>query len=189
MLRADWGEELLILTNAHVVSNDPLEKALKPQEAIVTFEALDRDQEFRNMTLRWSSPSTKLDAAILCFDPDDQQRLQTLTGVIKFYPVSPYLPPVETPPSQKIYIIGHPGGGTLQLSFLDNLLIDHEAPRIHYRTPTEGGSSGSPLFNQQWDLIGLHHAGSDEMPCLNNTPGTYQANEGIWIQSIKAALA
>lgn len=28
---------------------------------------------------------------------------------------------------------------------------------IHYQTDTLGGSSGSPVFNDQWELIALHH--------------------------------
>ena len=62
--------------------------------------------------------------------------------------------------------------------------MDHEAPYLHYRAPTEGGSSGSPVFNAQWKLIGLHHAGSHQMPKLHDKKGTYEANEGIWIQSV-----
>lgn len=66
------------------------------------------------------------------------------------------LPDLEYEP--RVYIIGHVGGRDLAFSFQDNLLIDHEGPpegkpaipgvsRLHYRAPTEGGSSGSPVFN------------------------------------------
>jgi hypothetical protein len=44
------------------------------------------------------------------------------------------------------------------------------------------------VFNQKWNLIGLHHGGGLEVPKLNNKPGTYAANEGIWIQAIRKAL-
>ena len=188
-LKAAWGEELLLLTNAHVVSSDPAEKALRPEEAIVIFEALDSNDEFKDLSIIWSSPSRELDATILQFSATDKERLKTLTKELKFYPISKYLPAVEIPPTQKVYLIGHPNGGTLQISFQDNLLIDHDkVSKIHYRTPSEGGSSGSPVFNQLWDLIGLHHAGSETMPCLNGKPGTYEANEGIWIQRIMKEL-
>jgi V8-like Glu-specific endopeptidase len=185
-LKKEWADEWLLITNAHVVSDDVKEGALKSHEAIVIFEALDGVIEFRDFEVLWTSPRNELDATLLRFNKDDQERLQQLMPRVKDYPVSKYLPAVEEPPAQKIYIIGHPGGGTLQLSFLDNLLIDHDkVSKIHYRTPTEGGSSGSPVFNQQWDLIGLHHAGAHDMPRLNGKQGYYEANEGIWIQAIK----
>ncbi|RDC57902.1 DUF4071 domain-containing protein [Pedobacter chinensis] len=185
-LHESLGNELVLITNAHVVSNDPAEKSLRPEEVTIIFEALSRDEEFKPSEIIWSSPSTALDVSILRFSADEHERLLQLTEKVEIYPVSKYLPVIdEESPSQRIYIIGHPFGGTLQLSFQDNVLLDHEDPKIHYRTPTEGGSSGSPVFNQQWDLIGLHHAGSAEMRCLNNKPGEYEANEGIWIESIK----
>lgn len=184
-LHESLGEELVLITNAHVVSNDPLQNALRPDEVIIIFETLNRDEEFRVSTIIWSSPSNELDATVLRFEENNLQRLKELTKDVKIYPTSKYLPTLEPDNSQRVYVIGHPFGGTLQLSFQDNILLDYQDEKIHYRTPTEGGSSGSPVFNQQWDLIGLHHAGSDEMPCLNGKAGTYQANEGIWIQAIR----
>jgi hypothetical protein len=184
------GEELILVTNAHVISGDPQEKAIHPNEALIIFEALDRDAEFRLSEIIWSSSSSDLDAAICRFSKEDQAKLEKLTEEkkVKLFPAFEHLPIVDEPPSQRIYLIGHPNGGTLQLSFQDNVLLDIEIPFIHYRTPTEGGSSGSPVFNQQWDLIGLHHAGDEKMPRLNGKQGLYEANEGIWIQSVRQKM-
>jgi V8-like Glu-specific endopeptidase len=59
---------------------------------------------------------------------------------------------------------------------------------VHYTAPTEGGSSGSPVFNAGlWQVIALHHKGGKAgMPKLNGAVGTYGANEGVSIQSIAA---
>jgi len=36
---------------------------------------------------------------------------------------------------------------------------DPQPRRVHYTSPTEGGSSGSPAFDSFWQVIALHHAG------------------------------
>ncbi|HVI77481.1 MAG TPA: serine protease, partial [Candidatus Acidoferrum sp.] len=89
-------------------------------------------------------------------------------------------------PGPRMYIIGHPGGRDLEFSLNDNRLIACSDEKLHYRTPTEGGSSGSPIFDPvSWQVVGLHHAGRTNMPKLNGPVGEfYQANEGIAILAI-----
>ena len=84
-----------------------------------------------------------------------------------------------------------PGGRGLAYSIQENELEDYETAgdgpqpgRVHYTSPTEGGSSGSPAFDTRWQVVALHHAGGTHMSRLNGKDGTYPANEGIWIQSI-----
>jgi Trypsin-like peptidase domain len=92
-------------------------------------------------------------------------------------------------------------GRDLAFSFQDNELLDHEGPpagrpqipgvcRVHYRAPTEGGSSGSPVFNARlWEVIALHHKGGKiGMPKLNGQEGSYAANEGISMLSVKEGV-
>lgn len=182
-----FGDGLVVLTNAHVVSDDPAVRkqhgALSPDDAVVSFEAQGAE-EYRVAELLWSSPPEALDATILRLEAAEalEERLKDKLARIAKNP-----PAIEA--TARAYVIGHPLGGSLSLSLQDNVLLDYEKPRLHYRTPTEGGSSGSPVFNRQWDLIGLHHAGSETMPRLNGQPGTYPANEGIWLQAIIEALA
>ena len=101
----------------------------------------------------------------------------------------------------RVYIIGYPGGRELSFSFQDNALIDHEGPpggqpqtpgvwRVHYFAPTEGGNSGSPVFEDSgWRVIALHHSGGNfGMPRLNGVAGTYAANEGLAMARIVEAV-
>lgn len=184
-LHPSLEDELVLLTNAHVVSNDPMAQvkgALHPQKAVVTFEMLDGGAgskvEHRIARLLWSSPQNLLDAALLRLDPP-------VRG-IEPYPIAP--PPLpDADGKRRVYIIGHPGGRSLEISLHDNLLLDAEDPKLHYRAPTERGSSGSPVFDQDWDLVGLHHSGRLDMPRLRGQEGTYAANEAIWIQAILSA--
>ena len=61
---------------------------------------------------------------------------------------------LTTPPS-RLYVIGHPGGRDLELSLHDNHLLGCNDRLLHYRTPTEAGSSGSPVFEADgWRVVG-----------------------------------
>jgi V8-like Glu-specific endopeptidase len=86
-------------------------------------------------------------------------------------------------------VIGHPRGlNQPQFSLQDNLLLDYDRTYVHYRSPTEPGSSGSPVFDNKWALIALHHAGAVDTPKLNQRGGSYAANEGIRLSAIVEAL-
>jgi len=183
-LRLQIKEQWVVLTNAHVISNNELEQrsrpaALSPEAARVQFEAgAEPERKFQiDRVLAWS-PRNELDFSVLA--------LREQGEFSDAYPIAEELPLKSD--GQRIYLIGHPRGGNLSFSLYDNKLLDHDAPKVHYRSPTLGGSSGSPVFNQAWDLIGLHHAGGTEMNRLNGQSGTYEANEGLWIQSIIAAI-
>jgi V8-like Glu-specific endopeptidase len=193
-LNANADDELILITNAHVISTDPSVRAvfgaLDPAEAIIIFEALNRNEEFGVGDVLFQSPPQELDVTIISFKDDEMGRLKKLVKDVALYKLSPVLPLASGNPlvDSRLYVIGHPKGGPLQFSMQDNLLLDSENPRLHYRTPTEGGSSGSPVFNQQWELVALHHAGKKDMKKLNGKEGAYEANEGIWIQAIKKAF-
>lgn len=107
---------------------------------------------------------------------------------------------------ESINIIQHPSGKPKHVALQQNEMIDRLGDFLHYRTDTAPGSSGSPLYNNQWEVIGLHHSGvprrgpNGEILALNGQPWTddmgddqiaWIANEGIRTSSIltKAAAA
>jgi len=171
------GDELYLLTNSHVVSPGPEgSMAMRPADAIVTFEGLPgaEHQSWTVKDLIFNSPIRELDVSLLRLD-------RTVPGV-EPYPIAPALP--DRDGARRAYVVGHPLGGGVSFSLQDNLLLDWDRRLVHYRTPTEPGSSGSPVFDDQWRLIAIHHAGRSGIRKLNGKPGTYEANEGINILAV-----
>jgi hypothetical protein len=87
---------------------------------------------------------------------------------------------------QALFIIQHPEGSPMKLAldFDAKMTVNANGTRVTYQTGTEGGSSGSPCFNQFWDLVALHHAGDP------SHEGFYSPtfNEGIPINRIVERL-
>ncbi len=181
LINPDWEDHQVFLTNSHVISNSPTDyRTLHPEQAEITFDALHgggTDQPRYNVDWFWESPVEELDTTILKLNKEVEK--------VPDYPVNPELPPIEE--KNRIYVIGHPKGGELSYSLQDNQLLAFNDKRIHYRSPTDPGSSGSPLYNDDWEIVGIHHGGHEDMPKLDNPDETYPANEGIPIKAIISA--
>ncbi len=59
---------------------------------------------------------------------------------------------------ESVSIIQHPQGEPKQLALRENELLDILENFVHYRTDAAPGSSGSPVFNDQWEMVALHHS-------------------------------
>ncbi|MER9687917.1 MULTISPECIES: DNA/RNA non-specific endonuclease [unclassified Mesorhizobium] len=104
---------------------------------------------------------------------------------------------------ESVNIVQHPDGRPKQIALQQNELIDRLENFLHYRTDTLPGSSGSPVFNNQWEMIALHHSGvaardangrilsrDDRIwtPDMGEAAVKWIANEGARISSIIARL-
>lgn len=172
---------LVLLTNGHVIP-----ERLHADDAVVVFHGLDDDRgqqtTFRVRRQCWYEPSESphLDTSILELDgyPNGVEPVPFARSI-----------PAKPLKNQRAYLIGHPSAASQpQFSLQDNILLDYDHRLLHYRAPSEPGSSGSPIFDHHWQLLGLHHAGGHDIPRLNSTGGTYAANEGIRLDAIIGRL-
>lgn len=88
-------------------------------------------------------------------------------------------------PEEYVSIIQHPKGGPKSVTLRENKVSRIKDGFIHYLTDTEPGSSGSPVFNDQWNLVALHHSGVPDPEKKDE----WVANEGILIFEIVNYLA
>ncbi len=103
-------------------------------------------------------------------------------GALPIFEIEPGTPKEK----DEVIIIQHPGGGRKQIALSHNTVVDANDRRIQYLTDTEEGSSGSPVFDMKWRVVGLHHAG-DWLTGVTTGRSIY-ANQGIHINKVVAGL-
>lgn len=86
----------------------------------------------------------------------------------------------------RVNIIQHPQGQTKQISLQNNLVQYIDGNVAQYVNSTLPGSSGSPVFNDAWEVVALHHAGVNITESV--TQRLFSRNEGILIQKILTDL-
>lgn len=185
-------EPLVFVTNAHVIG-DAGTGVVSAKQANVVFEiesaAKGHPVSHKVDRVLFTSKPGKLGEQLSSFEKLDvtivalKSAPKRATGLT----ASDTLP--QPSPKTKAFVLGHPKAGALQFSLHDSELldIDDRGRLMHYRTPTEPGSSGSPVFDEDWKVVALHHAGAWKTPKLHGD-GEYEANEGITLHAIREGL-
>lgn len=82
-------------------------------------------------------------------------------------------------------IIQHPDGNLKQIALRENKIIDISLPEaLIYLSDTSRGSSGSPVFNDQWQVIALHSAGVPK----RNEAGAFLDKDNNVIQPVNGKI-
>ncbi len=87
---------------------------------------------------------------------------------------------------ERVNVVQHPGGSPLKAVLTQNRVAAVSDTRLQYVADTEPGSSGSPVFDRNWNVIALHHSGQplggekDTSATLKRyLRGKFSVNEGI----------
>ncbi|MEW2073399.1 endonuclease [Streptomyces sp. NPDC012403] len=102
-----------------------------------------------------------------------------------------------------VNIIQHPRGEPKQIALRENQVVDLLDRFLHYESDTREGSSGSAVFNDQWEVVALHHSavpktdaegrplsvdGTVWRPEMGEQRLAWRANEGVRISRVLEAL-
>lgn len=71
-------------------------------------------------------------------------------------------------PGEYVTVIQHPGGQPKQIALRENELLQIEPLVLWYQSDTAQGSSGSPVFNDSWQIVALHHSGVPKKDAQGN---------------------
>jgi endonuclease G len=85
-----------------------------------------------------------------------------------------------------VNIIQHPGSDFKKIVLRNNQLIAQSNDVLHYRAAVISGSSGSPVFNDKFEPVALHHRGRPSRDALtqDGKPSPTEIAEGIRISAI-----
>lgn len=91
---------------------------------------------------------------------------------------------VTTHKNDFVNIIQHPAGQFKKIALYHNIVTNISDHKVQYLTDTMPGSSGSPVFNSQWEVVAIHHSGGIHKINEPEIKDTMYRNEGIDINKI-----
>lgn len=138
-----------------------------------------------------SSPIDQLDFAIVAVG----ERLAGPDDITSFGYLSLSDRPDKHALGMTVNIIEHPQGRRKQVVVRENRLLARGEGGgaehcLHYAADTEEGSSGSPVANDNWEVVALHHWGVPHLDTvsLDGVAIPMTVNEGIRASAIVAQL-
>ena len=160
----DFGTAFLVapgvvLTNHHVIRDrESAQNALFEFDVEVDLNWVERAKRVfsgQPLALFWTDPL--LDVTILALSPVAHEGTPiTDYGFLPLLPTSG-----KAVAGEYVSIIQHPQGAPKQIVVRENQVVrPQDLPGesfLYYRADTEPGSSGAPVFNDQWDVVAVHH--------------------------------
>lgn len=143
----------LILTNHHVLFQDIEGDVTRASEVIAWFDyEVERDGSIRQAVVIPCDPES-----IVAGADRDWAVIKAAEPIPDRFPPLPIDTVVDLEPDDRVYIIQHPSGRPKMIGMHHNIVRWIDDDVIQYWTDTEAGSSGSPVFDGQWNVVALHH--------------------------------
>ena len=148
----------VLVTNAHVIGNEN-----EAANHIVQFNysapgsganITPIEFRFQPQRLFLHSPPAGLDYALIAVEPVNAAGAEL--AAFGWNVLSPGADDVDV--GERVNIVHHPGGSPKRVSLRQNFIASSTDDFLHYMTDTEPGSSGSPVFDDDWQVVALHHA-------------------------------
>lgn len=191
----------LLLTNNHVLRDK--EDATRSKVAFAFQDSVDGSPlvpaVFQLEPLRFFVTDRALDYSLVAVSPQGAQgeELSSFGRLILSEAQGKILI------GEYVNIIQHPRGEPKQIALRENQIVDVLERFLHYECDTREGSSGSPVFNDQWEVVALHHSavpktdaegrplsvdGAVWQPEMGEQQLAWRANEGVRISRVLRAL-
>ena len=145
----------LVLTNHHVVFDEKDNNTPAAAVQLVFHHELGLDGKMRT-----DKVIVNVDTTTMRGDKDnDWTVLTVLDPLPDSIPILGIDGPSESVKiDDRVCIIQHPNGLPKQIGLYHNIVRHADDTVVQYWTDTDVGSSGSPVFNEQWEVVALHHA-------------------------------
>jgi V8-like Glu-specific endopeptidase len=142
----------LLLTNYHVL-RDPDRPAAVPAlvEARFNYELDWQLREAESVRVE-CDPATIIGEA-----PDDWAAIRVSEPIPAEFPALDLADIGSVAVDDHVYIIQHPDGAPKMIGMHHNLVRYVDDRVVQYWTDTKAGSSGSPVFDERWRIVALHH--------------------------------
>lgn len=178
LFKVEEIEQLFFMTNFHVINS---KNDIKDTRIIFDYEEdingdtkASKSFKIDEMGPWYTSPIAQFDVSIFKLMETDE---------IKQYGFIP-LKKIEVNKSDFVSIIQHPGGQLKKIALYHNIVTNVDNRIVQYLTDTMKGSSGSPVFNSNWEVVALHHSGGNIKEKEPQLRETKYRNEGIQINNI-----
>jgi V8-like Glu-specific endopeptidase len=146
----------LVMTNHHVINSrpdgEPAASAAdfdrQGQDTMVRFDYDSETAQTTDVTVKQvEAKDSALDYCILRLNASvPRHGLSLFKQSIQVTPTT-YLP---------LNVIQHPQGKAKRVAIRNNLAVEADGDVVRYYTDTDFGSSGSPVFDDRWQVVALH---------------------------------